>query len=99
MKAKYGWGLPIDISTHGWQIDRLIIIIHIFMAVLFVGWFIFLVYSLVRFRQRPGHKPVYHLGHFKLPTYLEIGVALFEVVLLVAFSFPIWNAYRNQLPD
>lgn len=99
MQAKYGWGMPIDISTHGWQIDRLILVVHIFMAVLFIGWLAFLVYTLVRFRRRPGHQAMYHLNHFKAPTYLEVGVALFEVALLVAFSFPIWNHYRNEFPD
>ena len=54
MPKYYGWGLPVDISTHGWEIDRLIYIVHIFMAILFVGWFIFLVYVLMRFRQRPA---------------------------------------------
>ncbi len=94
----YGWGLPIDISTHGAEIDRLIWIVHIFMAVLFVGWFLFLVYALFRFRQKPGHQASYKLGHFKIPTYVEVGVALFEVLLLCAFSFPIWHHVRVEFP-
>ncbi len=96
---KYGWSLPIDVSTHGYQIDRLIWVIHWFMAVLFVGWFLFFLYTLFRFRARAGHKPEHHEKHFKLPTYLEAGVAVFEVVLLVGFSFPIWAHIRNQFPD
>lgn len=95
----YGWWLPIDISTHGWEIDRLIVIIHVIMAVLFVGWFAFLVYVLFRFRARPGHKAEYHVKHFKAPTYLEAAVAVTEVILLAAFSFPIWRNYRIDLPS
>jgi cytochrome c oxidase subunit 2 len=94
----YGWGLPIDISTHGWYIDRLIKVIHIVMALLFVGWALFLVYSLVRFRARAGHKAEYHTKHFKAPTYLEVAVAVTEVILLTAFSFPIWKSYTQEFP-
>ncbi len=95
----YGWGLPIDISTHGWAIDRLIRVIHLVMLVLFVGWAFFLIYSIFRYRARPGHKAEYHVKHFKLPTYLEIAVAVTEVILLTAFSFPVWHQYREAFPD
>lgn len=95
----YGWGLPIDISTNGFQIDRLIWVVHIFMAVLFVGWFLFLVYAILKFRQKSGHPAHYHTQHFKLPTYLEIGVAVTEVLLLCAFSFPIFYQVRKEFPQ
>ena len=99
MEKLYGFGLPADISVHGPAIDRLIWVIHIFMAVLFTGWLIFFVYSLIRFRARPGHKAEYHTGHFKATTYLEVFVALFEAVLLVGFSFPLVQQVRNDMPD
>ncbi|MBI3316140.1 MAG: cytochrome c oxidase subunit II [Candidatus Omnitrophica bacterium] len=95
----YGWGLPVDVSTSGWEIDRLIYILHVFMAVLFVGWVVFLIYTLFRFRQRPGENRSTASGHFKLPTYLEVGVALFEVLLLTAFAFPIWNQTHVKMPS
>ena len=95
----YGWWLPADISTHGATIDQLIIVIHVFMVILFVGWFTFFIFLLFRFRHRDGHKAEHHTEHFKLPTYLEVGVAIFEVILLTAFSFPIWHQYRQEPPD
>lgn len=98
MDKLYGFGLPADISAHGGSIDRLIWTIHIFMALLFIGWLIFLVYTLIRFRARPGHKAEYKIHHFKAPTYLEIFVALFEAVLLVGFSFPVLQHVRNEMP-
>lgn len=98
MPKYYGWFLPFDASAHGWAIDRLIYVIHIFMALLFVGWFTYLVIALVKFRQRPGHQAVSHPHHFKAPTYLEVGVALFEVLLLVGFSFPVMSQVKNQFP-
>ncbi len=99
MERLYGWGLPIDVSTHGWQIDRLIYIIHAVMAILFIGWFLFLVFAILRFRQKPGQKAEYHTKHFKTPTYLEAGVVITEVVLLFAFSFPIWSTVTQKFPD
>ena len=99
MKNYYGWWLPIDISTNGWEIDRLIVVIHVIMAVLFAGWLAFLIYILFRFRGRPGHRAEHHVKHFKMPTYLEVAVAITEVVLLTAFSFPIWSHAKVEFPD
>ncbi len=94
----YGWGLPPNLSVHGPAIDHLIIVIHWFMAALFVGWGAFFIYCLIRFRKRPGHSAVYESTHSKLPKLLEVGVALFEVFLLVGLSYPIWSKYKNQPP-
>ena len=94
----YGWGLPINISAHGAEIDRIIYIVHALMAVLFVGWMAFLIYVLIRFRQRPDHKPSHHETHFKAPTYLEVGIAIFEVVLLFAFAIPAFNKVKRDFP-
>ncbi len=99
MEKYYGFGLPVDISTHGAEIDRLIYVIHIFMAVLFMGWLAFLVLTLVKFRARPGHEARHHVEHFKAPTYLEVFVALFEVVLLVGFAFPAFHKTRDVFPN
>lgn len=96
----YGWGLPVDISTHGSQIDLLIYVIHGLMAVLFVGWMVFLALAIVRFRQRPGSKAEYKPHHhFKVPTYIEVAVALTEIVLLFAFSIPLWYQVRKEFPS
>jgi cytochrome c oxidase subunit 2 len=93
----YGWWLP-NISTYGQAIDRLIIVVHWFMAVLFVGWGLFLLYTLIRFRQRPDRPASYESSHSKFPKLLEIGVVLFEAFLLIGLSFPIWSKYRAEFP-
>ncbi len=98
MNKYYGWGLPADLSTHGFQIDRLIYIIHALMALLLVGWLIFLVIAIFRFRSRPGHRATYQANHFKAPTYIEVAIAILEIVLLVGFSFPIVYQTRAALP-
>lgn len=95
----YGFGLPINISTHGAEVDHIIYLVHIFMFLLFIGWFTFLIIALIRFRQRPGHQAIYKLNHFKAPTYIEVAVAIFEVLLLVGFSFPALHRIKNVFPD
>ena len=55
----YGWWLPPDVSVHGAKIDQLMSVLHWFMALLFIGWGIFFVYCLFRFRARPGHAALY----------------------------------------
>ena len=99
MPKYYGWGLPFDASVHGHAIDQLIYIIHGFMALLFVGWLIFFLTALFKFRARPGHKAEYHPPHSKVSTFIEVGVVIFEVVILLGFSFPVFNAYRDNLPS
>jgi cytochrome c oxidase subunit 2 len=94
----YGYGLPPDLSTHGPSIDSLIYIVHIFMVVLFVGWGIFLLITLIRFRQRDGHRASYQSVTSKFPKMLEVGIVLFEAFLLVGLSFPVWNYYKRKPP-
>lgn len=98
-EVTYGWGMPPDISTHGGAIDNLIWALHLFMIVLFVGWGIYLLYCLIRFRQRPGHKASYQSSESKFPKYIEIGVVLFEAFLLVGLSFPVWSKLKTDFPQ
>lgn len=90
--------LPPDVSAHGHQIDRLINIIHVFMGVLFVGWGVFFVYCLVKFRRRAGARAQYEPVKASVSKYGEIAVAAFEAVLLFALSVPIWASVKNDLP-
>lgn len=94
----YGWGFPPNLSTYGAAIDHLIVVIHWFMLVLFVGWGFFLVYCLIRFRSREGHRADYQSVKSPFPKLLELGIVLFEVFLLVGLSYPIWSNYKNDLP-
>ena len=49
-------GLPLQASSHAAEIDRIIVIVHWLMLVLFVGWGSFFTYTLVRFRQSANPK-------------------------------------------
>jgi cytochrome c oxidase subunit II len=101
MEKHYGLplGMPEDASAHGLQLDNLSALVHWFMIVMFVGWGLFFVYTLFRFRK--GRNPVASYegakGHFS--TYGEAVVVLVEVILLVAFAVPIWAARVNEPPE
>jgi cytochrome c oxidase subunit 2 len=94
----YGYWLPPDVSTHGSQIDTLIDVLHWFMAALFVGWAIFLVRCLMKYRQRPGHTANYNLIKAKPAKAVEVAVIVVEVILLVGMSMPVWAQLKNDLP-
>jgi cytochrome c oxidase subunit 2 len=95
-----GYWLPPNISATDAArgVDDLINWIHVFMLVLFVGWGIFFVYCLFKFRAKEGHKAAYGLVKAKPAKYAEIVVAGIEAVLLLGFSVPIWAAVKNDIP-
>jgi cytochrome c oxidase subunit II len=95
----YGWWLPPDVSVHGAKIDQLMSVLHWFMALLFIGWGVFFVYCLFRFRARPGHTALYTPVKAVATKYIEAFVLVVEVFLLFALSTPVWLAYKNNVPD
>ena len=97
-KPQYGFWLPPNISAHGAEIDNLIALLHWFMAILFVGWGIYLVYCLIRFRGRPGHAADISEKHFVIPQYLEVAILAIEACLLIFFSAPIWAKVKRDFP-
>ena len=92
-------GLPPLATTHGAQIDSLIGWTHVFMLVLFVGWGSFFAYVLIRFR-RSRHPVASYPGLTSHATsYIEGGVLVVEMVLLFAFSIPLWAARVDHIPS
>jgi cytochrome c oxidase subunit II len=94
----FNWGLPENISDMGASIDSMMNVIHWFMLVLFVGWGSFMAYCIFRFRARPGHKAIYEPIHASWSKWLEIGIVVFEAVLLIGFSMPVWASFKRELP-
>ncbi|MEZ5333518.1 MAG: cytochrome c oxidase subunit II [Thermoanaerobaculia bacterium] len=90
--------LPIDVSAHGPQLDRWTAIIHWLMLVLFVGWGIYFVIVLFRFRASRHPRADYEGTKTHFSTYVEVGVALFEAFLLLGFAIPAWAKWV-QAPD
>lgn len=91
-------GLPIQASAHAWEIDRVIVLLHYLMFVLFIGWGIFFVWVLIRFRASANPRADYAGVTSHTSSYLEIGVAVIEAVLLIGFAIPAWANRVNTLP-
>jgi len=92
-------GLPkVSASTQGPAIDQVISLTHWLMLVLFVGWGIFFIYTLIRFRASKNTKAEYSGVKNHYSSYLEAGVAVIEVALLIGFAFPIWASRVNDVP-
>lgn len=92
-------GLPLNASTHGAEIDNMISLIHWLMLILFVGWGIFFIYTLVRFRQSKNPNANYHGVKNHASTYVEVGVIIAEAVLLIGFAIPIWADVMTEHPQ
>ena len=44
-------GLPVAASAHAGEVDRIMVLVHWLMLTLFIGWSIFFIYVLLRFRR------------------------------------------------
>src|SRR5262245_51315196 len=83
-------GLPIQASSHAGEIDEMLVLVHWLMAILFVGWGLFFIYVLFRFRKGANPKASYTGAKGKISKGLEVAVAVIEIVLLVFYAIPAW---------
>ena len=90
--------IPVAASAHAGEIDRMTVLTHWLMAILFVGWGAFFIYTLVRFRQGANPKANYHGVKSHMASYIEWAVAGIELVLIVAFAIPAWAARVDAFP-
>jgi cytochrome c oxidase subunit 2 len=91
-------GLPLQASAHAGEIDRIIVVVHWLMLVLFIGWGSFFTYTLIRFRQSANPKADYHGVKSHVSSYLEVAVGVVETIILIAFALPAWANRVNDLP-
>jgi len=91
-------GITPNASLHGFAIDSMLEMLHWFMLILFVGWGSFYFYTLWRFQKKKSPKANYVGTTSHLPTKLEGGVLVLEIVLLMAFAAPIWANRVDQFP-
>ncbi|MDE2028000.1 MAG: cytochrome c oxidase subunit II [Candidatus Omnitrophica bacterium] len=86
-------------SVEGAQNDTLMYLIHGLILILFIGWAVYFITVLIKFRQRPGHKArEVHAAH-KISTSVEWTVAFLELLLLFAFSIPFWAVHQASVPQ
>jgi len=91
-------GLPIQASAHAQEIDTIIIVIHYLMFLLFVGWGIYFVWVLFRFRASANPTADYQGVTSHSSSYIDVAVVVIEAVILVGFAIPAWADRVNELP-
>ena len=92
-------GLPVQASTHAREIDHMISLVHWLMLVLFVGWGIYFVYVLFRFRKGANPRASYEGAKGKISKGIEVGVVVVEMVLLVFYAIPAWAKRVRAFPS
>jgi cytochrome c oxidase subunit II len=91
-------GQPVAASAHAGDVDRIMVLVHWLMAALFIGWGTFFVFVLVRFRRSRNAQASYTGARGRLASVVEVGVLVFEIVLLAFFSIPFWSTNVDAEP-
>lgn len=92
-------GMPLQASTHAAELDQMMVLVHWLMAVLFVGWGLFFLFVLFRFRRGANPKASYTGAKGKISKGLEVAVAVIEVLLLVFYAIPAWAKRVKAFPS
>jgi cytochrome c oxidase subunit II len=92
-------GLPVQASTHAGDIDQMISLVHWLMLVLFVGWGIYFVYALVRFRKGANPRASYDGAKGKISKGIEVAIVVIEMVLLLFYAIPAWAKRVSNFPS
>jgi len=90
--------LPVEASTHAADIDNMIVLVHWLMLVLFVGWGLFFVFVLFRFRKGANPKADYVGAKGKFAKSTEIAVVVVEALLLFVYAIPAWATRVRAMP-
>ena len=86
-------------SQHGQKVDDLTGYVHILMALLLVGWSLYFLYAIWRFRKGRNPKADYVGATTHASTYVEVAVAVVEGALLFGLAVPMWAASVDKFPD
>jgi cytochrome c oxidase subunit 2 len=92
-------GLPFLASDHGQQVDDLLLYVHYLMGVLFIGWFAYFLYTIFRFRAARNPRASHVGAQSHASSYIEFAVVIFEGVLLIGLSIPLWAKFADKFPE
>jgi len=94
-------GILPNASEHGRSVDHLLEACHWFMAILFVGWSSYFLYTIYRFHKSRNPQADYHGVKSKASMHIEFSVILIEAVLLLGFGLPLWGkrVTEAEFPD
>ncbi len=91
--------MPVQASAHAAEIDHMTVLVHWLMLVLFVGWGLFFLFALFRFRRGANPRASYTGAKGKISKGLEVAVAVIEGVLLVFYAIPAWATRVTRFPS
>ena len=92
-------GLPVAASEHAAEIDHMLSLVHWLMLLMFIGWGIFFIYVLARFRKGANPRADYVGAKGKLSKGIEVAIVIAEVVLLVGYAIPAWARRVKTFPS
>ena len=92
-------GIVPNASEHGRAVEHMLEMCHWFMLVLFIGWGLFFLVSVYKFRKSRHPKADYHGVTGSTSTHAEIIVVLIEASLLLGFALPLWGKRVVDIPD
>ncbi|HYE33139.1 MAG TPA: cytochrome c oxidase subunit II [Methylomirabilota bacterium] len=92
-------GLPALASEHGRDVDNLILFVHFLMGALFLGWIIYFIYVLLRFRAPKTPRADYVGTKSHASSWIEWAVIVVEGVLLFGLSIPLWAKFADKFPE
>lgn len=98
----YTFGLPIAASSYAEKVDFSLHVLHVGMAVMFVLWGSFFVYTLFRFRRKknPHASPPAHSTKTTINSMLpDAAVLAFELFLVFMWGFPLWAEIKEEFPQ
>ena len=91
--------MPVQAAQHAAEIDRMTILTHWLMLVLFIGWGAFFIFVLFRFRKGANPRASYTGAKGKFAKSTEVLVAIVEIVLLVGYAIPAWATRVKAFPS
>jgi cytochrome c oxidase subunit 2 len=91
-------GMPVQASTHAAELDQMNMLVHWLMLVMFVGWGLYFVFVVFRFRSSAHPRASYTGAKGKISKGTEVAVAIVEVVLLVFYAIPAWATRVRDFP-
>ncbi len=91
--------MPVNGAAHGQALDEMSALVHWIMLILFIGWGAYFAYVLFRFRAGANPRASYEGSTSHFSQYVEIGVGVVEVVLLVFFAIPAWASWVTPPAD
>jgi cytochrome c oxidase subunit II len=92
-------GLPVQASEHAAEIDHMLSLVHWLMLIMFIGWGLFFLYVLFRFRKGANPRADYVGAKGKLSKGIEVAIVIAEVVLLVGYAIPAWARRVKTFPS